>query len=107
MGRNSTSSGATTGSWSSGTGTAPWSGQYTIGIGQPQKRWRDSSQSRRRKLTFCSPTPSVSSHSMAFALAWVTPSPSSHSLLMAGPSPVYASPSNPSGGCTVRMIGRP
>src|SRR5260370_15654932 len=39
VGRNSTSSGARTGSWSSGTGTMPWSGQYTTGIGQPQKRW--------------------------------------------------------------------
>ena len=25
--------------------------QYTTGIGQPQNRWRDSSQSRSRKLT--------------------------------------------------------
>ena len=48
VGRNSTSSGATTGSSLSGTGTAPCSGQYTTGIGQPQKRCRDTSQSRRR-----------------------------------------------------------
>src|SRR5580698_8703423 len=38
VGRNSTSSGATMGSCSSGTGTTPWSGQYTAGMGQPQKR---------------------------------------------------------------------
>jgi hypothetical protein len=42
--------------------------------------------------------------------ASATPSPSrlseSLALLMAGPSPVYALPSNPSAGCTVRMIGR-
>ena len=48
VGGNSTSSGGSTGSWSSGTGTMPQSSQYTTGIGQPQKRWRDSSQSRRR-----------------------------------------------------------
>ena len=48
VGRNSTSSGATIGSWSSGTGTTPCSSQYTAGMGQPQKRWRDTSQSRRR-----------------------------------------------------------
>lgn len=41
-------SGSFTGSWSSGTGTSPQLGQWMIGIGQPQKRWRDSSQSRRR-----------------------------------------------------------
>ena len=48
VGRNSTSSGASTGSWSSGTGTMPWSGQYTTGMGQPQKRCRLSNQSRSR-----------------------------------------------------------
>src|SRR5580693_4352085 len=48
VGRNSTSSGASTGSWSSGTGTTPWSSQYTAGMGQPQNRCRDTSQSRRR-----------------------------------------------------------
>src|SRR5581483_12404646 len=35
VGRNSTSSGASTGSWSWGTGTMPWVSQYTTGIGQP------------------------------------------------------------------------
>src|SRR5690606_9500660 len=48
VGRNSTSSGASTGSSSSGTGTVPQAGQCTTGMGQPQNRWRDSSQSRRR-----------------------------------------------------------
>ncbi len=48
VGRNSTSSGASTGSWSTGTGTTPCSSQYTAGMGQPQNRWRDISQSRRR-----------------------------------------------------------
>ena len=41
-------SGSSTGSWSSGTATSPWSGQWTIGIGVPQKRWREISQSRSR-----------------------------------------------------------
>ena len=35
------------------------------------------------------------------------PMPSSHSLLMCGPSPVKASPSQPSGGWMVRTMGRP
>ena len=43
-------------------------------------------------------------------LASATPSPdrsiSSLAELMAGPSPVKASPSQPSGGCTVRITGR-
>ena len=33
---NYTSSGSTTGSWSSGTGTAPQPAQWITGIGQPQ-----------------------------------------------------------------------
>ena len=41
-------SGSTTGSESSGTGTSPQDGQWMIGIGVPQNRCRDSSQSRSR-----------------------------------------------------------
>ena len=41
-------SGNTTGNWSSGTATMPHFSQCTIGIGQPQYRWREISQSRRR-----------------------------------------------------------
>jgi hypothetical protein len=41
-------SGSRTGSWSSGTATSPHAPQCTIGMGAPQKRWRDSSQSRSR-----------------------------------------------------------
>ena len=41
-------SGSTTGSWSSGTGTSPHDGQWMIGIGVPQNRCRDTSQSRSR-----------------------------------------------------------
>jgi hypothetical protein len=32
----------------SGTGTTPQAAQCTMGMGQPQGRWRDTSQSRRR-----------------------------------------------------------
>ncbi len=41
-------SGSRTGSWSSGTGTSPHPGQWTIGMGAPQNRCRDTSQSRSR-----------------------------------------------------------
>ena len=51
------SSGSTTGSWSSGTSTSPSTGQWITGIGQPQNRCRDSSQSRSRKLTAPRPVP--------------------------------------------------
>ncbi len=40
--------GSTTGSWSSGTGISVPSAPWMIGIGVPQKRWREISQSRRR-----------------------------------------------------------
>jgi hypothetical protein len=43
---------------------------------------------------------------MIFALASATPRPSRKPLLIAGPSPTYALPSNEAGGCTVRTIGR-
>ena len=81
-------------------------GSRRSGSGSPRTAGGDSSQSRRRKLTLRSPMPCSSSHSMALALASATPRPSSHSLLMAGPSPTYASPSQSSGGWTVRMIGQ-
>src|SRR5579859_2694900 len=51
------SSGSTTGSWSSGTGTSPHAAQCTIGIGQPQYRWRETPQSRNRQVTCLSPRP--------------------------------------------------
>src|SRR5215472_7845920 len=41
-------SGSSTGSWSSGTGTSPQPSQYTIGIGAPQNRCLETSQSRSR-----------------------------------------------------------
>jgi len=46
-----------------------------------------------------------SSQEIIDAFASATPRPFSHSLLIAGPSPVKA-PSNPSGASTVRMMGR-
>ena len=48
FGAYSSVSGSSTGSWSSGTATMPHEPQWTTGIGQPQYRWRESSQSRRR-----------------------------------------------------------
>ena len=47
------------------------------------------------------------SHSMMRRFASATPRPSRKPLLIAGPSPTYALPSQSSGGCTVRTIGRP
>src|SRR6478609_7992259 len=44
------SDGSVTGSCSSGTGTSPQDGQWMMGMGVPQNRWRLSSQSRSRKL---------------------------------------------------------
>jgi hypothetical protein len=41
-------SGSSTGSWSSGTGTSPQDGQWMMGIGVPQNRCLDTSQSRSR-----------------------------------------------------------
>src|SRR3569623_3091645 len=49
------SSGSTTGSCSTGTATSPQRGHLIIGIGVPQKRWREMPQSRRRQVTFYSP----------------------------------------------------
>src|ERR1035438_7628248 len=43
-----TSSGSTTGNCASGTGTMPHEGQWIIGIGVPQYRWRDTPQSFKR-----------------------------------------------------------
>ncbi len=85
-------------------------------MGQPQKRWRESSQSRSRKLTRRSPTPVAPSQSIAAAFASATDRPlrSGPPLTTApageftwGPSPLYAVPSHPSGRCTVSMMGNP
>ncbi len=55
VGSKSTTSGRVTGRSSSGTGTMPHSWQYTTGIGVPQKRCREISQSRSRN--WISPRP--------------------------------------------------
>jgi hypothetical protein len=58
-----------------------------------------------------SPKPFAASQSMITRFAAVTSRPfrliSALAELIAGPSPVYASPSKPTDGSTVRMIGRP
>ncbi len=62
-------------------------------------------------MTAPAPCPFASSQSMIVALASATSRPfrssprSGAALLIAGPSPVYALPSKPSGGATVRTIG--
>ncbi len=48
-------SGNSTGSWSFGTGTAPHFWQWIMGMGQPQGRWRDTSQSRQADGAFADP----------------------------------------------------
>ncbi len=61
--------------------------------------------------TWTSPAPLATSQSVIARLASATPSPfrliSGLAELIAGPSPVNASPSQPSVGCTVRTIGSP
>ncbi len=54
---SSTSSGNKTGKSFSGTGTEPQALQFTIGIGAPQYRWRDTPQSLRRKFVVFLPEP--------------------------------------------------
>ena len=56
-------------------------------------------------MTFRSPIPCSSSQAMARSMAASLKSPSSQALLMAGPSPVYASPFQSAGGWTVRTMG--
>ena len=116
VGRNSTSSGASTGSSSSGTGRGPQASQYTIGIGHPQNRWRLTSQSRSRKLTVRSPCRASSSQAIAASLAAATSTPlrsgpgtasGSTGEFTWRPGPEYASPSQPSGRSTVSTIGMP
>ncbi len=77
-----------------------------MGNGSPQYRWRENSQSRSLYCTVPWPKPFSSSHAIIVDLASVTPMPSRNPELIAGPSPVNASPSKPSDGCTVRMTGR-
>ena len=105
----SASSGSSTGSSSSGTATSPHEGQCTIGIGAPQYRWRESSQSRSRKFTVASPRPSCSSQAATFAIEAGEGSPSNGPLSTITPSCGIASViasgsigSDPSGWITTR-----
>src|SRR6266568_5652074 len=90
---NWTSRGSTTGSWSSGTGTTPSVSQYTTGIGVPQYRWREISQSRKRYVTLGLPMP------VFFASEAIVLLPTSLSVPLYGPlrtiepGPVYAASS--------------
>ncbi len=63
-GAKSTSSGSSTGRSASGTPTSPQLGQWMIGIGAPQYRCREISQSRSRYEVAARPLPSASSHSI-------------------------------------------
>src|SRR5688500_18328074 len=57
---NFASRGNRTGKSSSFTGCRPQFSQYTNGIGVPQNRWREISQSRRRYCTVALPFPCAS-----------------------------------------------
>lgn len=58
--------GSSTGSWSSGTGTAPHDGQWMMGIGVPQYLWRDMSQSLSLVLVMNPPALASSSCCVTF-----------------------------------------
>ncbi len=64
-----TSSGRRTGRFSFFSGTTPQASQWITGIGAPQKRWRDSPQSRRRNLVTPWPTPFSSQKVTAASIA--------------------------------------
>src|SRR5262249_26822562 len=70
-------SGSTTGSCSSGTGTSPQPSQYTIGIGAPQNRCLETSQSRSRYPTVARPVPFCSRIAVIAAMASTLFRPSS------------------------------
>ena len=81
-------SGSFTGSALSGNATTPHLAQCTTGIGQPQGRWRDTSQSRRRKFTVRSPMPAFSSRAAISFLASSTDMPSRKREFASLPGPV-------------------
>src|SRR5262249_17750971 len=69
-------SGNRTGRSFSGTGTTPHLAQRITGIGQPQERWRDTPQSRRRYCVVASPAPRFTSSLIAAAIASLVDRPS-------------------------------
>src|SRR5581483_7922853 len=89
VGLNSTPRGNSTGRSFSGTGFQPHFSQWIMGMGAPQYRWREMSQSRRRKVTALLPIFFSSSHSAIFFLASATGSPFRKSELINFPSSVY------------------
>src|SRR5256714_11002395 len=107
---NCASRGSTTGSWSSGTGTVPSVGQYTMGMGVPQYRCREMSQSRSRYVTLGLPIPVFfASEAIAF-LPISLDVPLYGPLRTIVPGPEYAASiarcSSPSG-LTTSLIGSP
>ena len=106
FGEKSSVSGSATGSIDSGSAIGRPVSSYTIGNGSPQYRWRLNSQSRSLYVIAPAPLFVSSSHSVILRLASSTCRPSRKPLLIAGPSPRYASPSKSGGGWTVRTIGR-
>ena len=85
-------SGRTTGSCSSGTGTSPQPSQYTIGMGVPQNRCLDTSQSRSRKLTAARPLPCPARISVILAMAATLSRPLIGPEFISVPSPEVAMP---------------
>src|SRR5256714_6947041 len=91
------SGGSSTGSCSAGTGTTPSTGQYTTGIGAPQYRCLEISQSRSRYFTPRLPTPCASSQSQMRSTATDDSSPENSPLFTSAPGPRYGSRSTPYG----------
>ena len=111
-GEKSTSWGSTTGRSSSGTGTSPSSWQWMMGMGAPQYRCLEISQSRRRKDTAWRPVPCSSSHAVTAGMLSGVRRPSKGPEFTMMPSCSWALPMrspcsvSPSGWMTTR-IGRP
>ena len=108
VGRNSTSSGSSTGSSSPAGGRSRRRGnkRRVSGIPSTSGGRPASPAGGTGRCVYRCLFPRATSIALSLASA-VSTMPSSHSLFIRGPSPVYASPSQPSGGCTVRIIGKP
>ena len=88
--------GSSTGNWSTGTGTTPQLSQWITGIGQPQYRWREMSQSRSRNWTRSLPQPSCSAKATMTCFACAEGMPSKRPECTSTPGSVQA-PSAPAG----------
>src|SRR3989338_982252 len=82
----------------SGTGWRPHLGQVTIGIGVPQARWREISQSLRRKRTTCVAFPALASFPVMAWRAFTESIPSNSPEFTKTPSSSNARPSPLGGG---------